>query len=251
MKINRLITLIAIAGVMLACNLPTAAGPGGAGPAEVSATPTTASQAAATETATPAPANTPTITPTPTPSEPMVTPLKDAVNCRFGLGVEYEPVGALAVGNTVPILGKSSDGGWWQIQNPAGSDKCWVAASVTIASGDLSKVPVVAPPSAFVTNVYLQIKPDSISVPGCMGPIMPSSFKGSIQVNGPVKVKWHFESEQGGSMSEHTTNFTSFGSKDVSTDYTPPLTEGNYWVRLVVTFPNSMTAEANYKIKCP
>jgi hypothetical protein len=182
----------------------------------------------------------------------MVTPSDKPVNCRFGPSTDYAVIGALVIGASAPISGKTSDGGWWQIQNPSTpGEKCWVAASVTTASGNLTTVVVVSAPAAFVTSVTLKIDPDTISAPGCMGPIMPVSFKGSIEVNGPVKVKWHFESQQGGSTPEQTLEFTSFGSKDVSIDYTPaPIADGSYWVRLIVTSPNNMTAEAKYKINC-
>ncbi len=150
------------------------------------------------------------------------------------------------------MFGKTADGGWWQIQNPSTpGEKCWVAASVTTASGNLTQIGVVAPPSTFVTKVTLKIEPDTISVPGCIGPILPVTFKGTIEVNGPATVKWHFESQQGGAMPEQTTDFTTFGTKDVSADYTPLLTAESYWVRLIVTSPNNISAEAKYKIDCP
>ena len=33
--------------------------------------------------------------------------------------------------------------------------------------------------------------------------------------------------------------------------FTPTVAAGTYWVRLVVTSPNSKQAEASYKIECP
>jgi hypothetical protein len=255
MKNNRLLTLIAIAALMLACNLPTAGGQGAppAGEPSVLATETPPA-GPPTETPVPLPLDTPTVTPTPTPSVPQVTPLKDAVNCRFAPGTAYASIGSgLQPGNSAQVVGKSTDGGWWQIQNPTGGvDKCWVAASVTTATGDFTQVGVVAPPSPFVTSVVLTVKPESVNLgPGCSDPDPHFSFKGTIYVNGPVTVKWYFQTQEGGSMSEHSYTFTSFGFKEFSGDYSPSGPDkGNYWVRLVVTSPNSIFGEGHYQIKC-
>ncbi len=245
MKIRSFVTVLLMASVLVSCNLP------GAEPTQTPIPPTE-TQPPATPTFTPLPTETSTIAPTATSSVPMVTPSDKPVNCRFGPGTEYSIVGALVVGGSAQVFGKTADGGWWQIQNPSTpGEKCWVAASVTTTSGIFTQIGVVAPPSAFVTNVTLKIEPDTISVAGCVGPILPVSFKGTIEVNGPATVKWHFESQQGGAMPEQTTNFTTFGAKDVSADYTPLLTEGSYWVRLIITSPNDIVGEAEYKIDCP
>jgi hypothetical protein len=45
--------------------------------------------------------------------------------------------------------------------------------------------------------------------------------------------------------------FDTFGELDFSVDYTPPVTAGTYWVRLVVLSPNSTQAEGSYRIDCP
>lgn len=255
MKSRPMIVVLSIVASMLACNLqPTGSQPQDVNPAAISAsdTPvaTQAPAATSTETAVPAPTDTPTITPTATPSVPMVTPLKDAVNCRLGYGTEYEQLAGLAIGAFAQIVGKSSDGAWWQILS-SGGEKCWVAASVTVVSGDISGVPVMPQAMAYVTDAsILSVKPKSVNAPGCMGPIQPISIKGRITVNGPVTVKWHFETQKDGPMSTHTTEFSMYGYKDVSTDYTPPVLEGSYWIRLVITSPSSMVGESEYEIKC-
>ena len=51
-------------------------------------------------------------------------------------------------------------------------------------------------------------------------------------------------------MPNQMTEFDAFGSKDITVEYTPPLTAGTYWVRLIVTSPNSIQAEITYKIEC-
>lgn len=256
MKIRQLFPAIASIVVLLACNLPAVAPqqpqPGDAStPADPLATHTPGFTPTITDT--PLPSDTPTITPTATPSIAMVTPKDEAVNCRFGPGVNYVASGALLVGNNVPILGKTEDGTWWQIQNPnAVSQKCWVSAGFTTATGDLGTVAVVSAPLAFVTGVTISVTPKVISVAGCMGPIQAITLKGTITVNGPTTVKWHFATQQGGSLSTHTTVFTGFGSQEVSDgSYTPALTEGDYWARLIVDSPNNVSGEATYEIECP
>lgn len=255
MPIHRYALVLILLAAIMACNMPTT---GTVSPQQAASTSTEIAatltpELPPTSTDTPSPSDTPTITPTATPSTPMVTPAKEDVNCRFGPGVNYLSTGALLLGNAVPILGKNEDGTWWQIQNPnANTQKCWVSASYTTASGDLGAVPIAQPPLAFVTGLTISVTPKSISVAGCMGPIQPIVLKGTITVNGPATVKWHFATQQGGSLSSHSTTFTAFGSQDVSDgSYTPPLTEGKYWARLVIDSPNSITADATYKIECP
>ncbi len=255
MKSRPLFILFAIAALMLACNLPTTGGVVSPTATQSSAAETllapTETQPAETptETETPVPSDTPTITPTPTPSVPMVTPSDQPVNCRYGPSTYYQPIGALTVGNSAQILGKSSDGGWWQIPTPSGSGSCWVASSVTIASGDLSGISVVSPPAPFVTDVGLTIDPDKVTVPGCVFPYSPVNLHGTIAVNGPVKVTWHWEDSDGHVTADDYLNFSSFGSKNVD-DVLSYGSEGDYWVKLVVTYPNSMQAQATFKVVC-
>lgn len=250
MKSHRLLTVIVIASLMLACNLPMLAGQ--AEPSATPLVPLNATQTSTTEAVAAGPSQTPTITLTPTPSVPNVTPLKDAVNCRFAPDTTFESIGALQVGATADILGKSADGGWWQIQNPGESGQCWVAASVTMASGNLSGIPVVAAPLASITNVTLKVKPSSINLGlGCPGPAPVFSLKGTIYVNGPLEIKWHLETEKDGPLPEHTLSFLKFGFQDVSYDYTPSTWDkGNYWIRLIITSPTKMVTEVKYEIKC-
>ncbi len=200
----------------------------------------------------PSPTTVPTVAPTATPSFPRVTPIDDPVNCRFGPSVDYAITGALKVGENTQVFGKTSDDGWWQVQNPSeASQKCWVAASVTTGSGDFSAIGVIDAPVTLVTAVTLQLNPETISLGACTDPFEPILVKGTIDVNGPTTVKWHFETQQGGVLSEETLEFTAFGPQDVSVEYMPaPVANGTYWVRLIVTSPNSVTMEAKYKIEC-
>ncbi len=184
------------------------------------------------------------------------------VNVRSGLGTEYDAIGALNTGQTAGIDGKNSDGTWWYIVFPSGpGGHGWVAASVTTATCNPTTVAVVAAPPTPVppTEVIAQVigasawvDPETIGVAGCMGPIQPSSAGASIEVSGPMKVKWHFNTQQNGSLPSHTTNFNKAGSKDVSDTFVPPLTAGTYWVRLVIegVDTSGWSMQAKYKISC-
>ena len=233
---------------MLACNLPSTA-PG---------TPTATILATNTQPistlippGTSLPSSTPPPTITFTPAVPVASPKDVAVNCRFGPGTAWVALSALNVGQSAQIVGKNSDGSWWYIVDPFNSGRnCWVSVAVTNGSGNLASIPVVEAPRASVTNVSLRVEPSTVSVTGCAGSTPTVKFIGIIEVNGPARVTWNFDSQQGSAFPSQTTDFDAFGSKEVTMDYTPPLTAGTYWVRLVVTEPNALQSEARYTIQC-
>jgi hypothetical protein len=174
-----------------------------------------------------------------------------AVNCRSA-GTDWLALSGLNVGASSQIVGKSGDGGWWYIVDPLNSSrKCWVASSVTNTAGNLTTIPIAEAPKATVTNVSLDVEPDIINAAACPGAGDPIEFAGSIETNGPTTVTWHFETQQSGALTTQTLEFEKFGETEFSTNYTPLLGEGTYWVRLIVTSPNAMQAEAKYEIKCP
>lgn len=235
---------------MLACNLPS--NTPGTPTATVLVTNTSAQPSfTPLPLDTPLPSSTPPPTLTSTPTVPVAAPKDVAVNCRFGPGTVWVAISALNVGQSAQIVGKNSDGSWWYIVDPFNSGRnCWVAVSVTNASGNLTSIPVVESPRASVTNVSVKVDPSTITVTGCTGTPPVIKFRGTIEVNGPARVTWNFDSQQGGAFSSQTTDFDTFGSKDVSMDYAPPLAAGTYWVRLIVTAPNSQQSEVKYTIQC-
>lgn len=249
MKLRGVSIVLALA--LSACNLPSNA--------PVTETPTLAVTATATlslSTAAPtptlSPSNTPPPTTTSTPSVPVAFPREVAVNCRLGPGTGWVVLSGLSVGTSAQISGKSGDGGWWQITDPLNSSRrCWVAASVTSTAGNVAGIPVVEAPRAEVTNVTVEVEPESLSIAGCLGPITPLEITGTIETNGPTSVQWRFETQQGGAMTTQTTQFEAFGEETVSVDYTPTtLAAGTYWIRLIVTGPNDAQAETRYTIVC-
>jgi cell wall-associated NlpC family hydrolase len=263
---SRVLPIALILVVLLAsCNLPSrttattvpSAQPGQTQPSQTqpgnpTAKPSDTPTLQPTDTPIPSPTDTPTITLTFTPEVAMVTPKTESVNCRFGPGVDYLTIGGLKTGDSVPILGQNGDGTWWQIQNPNNiATLCWVSDSATLTSGNMAGVPVAPSPQAYAISVKANT-PAAISVPGCIGPIQPLVLTGTIETNGPIPIVWHFETQQGGALPSHTVTFTKYGTQTVTeSSFTPPLVAGTYWLKLFVTSPNSLTAEASYTIACP
>ncbi len=190
---------------------------------------------------------------TPTPTIPIAWPLDKAVNCRFGPGTEWLSIAGLQAGQVATIQGKNGDASWWYVTTPNDPGKpCWVAASVTLTAGNVANLPVVNPPVAQVTDVSVKLNPKEINLPGCIGPVQPITIKGTIETNGPGKVKYYFKTEQGGDNPVEDIKFDSADSKTVEISYTPPAgPAGTYWVRLIIVNPNDKVGEATYKITCP
>lgn len=147
---------LALCGLMLAtaCQ-PSATATPTAAPTRaakaVLATPTVAATFTPEATDIPATDVPPTETPEPpteTPPPPIAT-TRLTVNVRAGPGAAFTLLGKLPRGASKPILAKSPDSQWWQIdfEGKAG----WIAADFTDVRGGTSGVPVVAvarPPTA-------------------------------------------------------------------------------------------------------
>jgi hypothetical protein len=251
MKCRSFLFVFALVLAMLACNLPSSA---------ATATPTLSlitpslTQPLPTNapTQTLLPSTTPPPTATGTPTVPVAFPKEVGVNCRLGPGVGWVVLSGLSVGTSSQISGKSGDGGWWYIVDPFNSGrKCWVASSVTNTAGNVAGIPVVEAPKAAVTKVSLKVSPDTINAAACPAEASPIEVAGTIETNGPTEVTWHLETQQTGVLTPQTIEFDAFGSTDFSTNYTPTLTAGTYWIRLIITSPNDMQAETKYTITCP
>jgi hypothetical protein len=121
-------------------------------------------EAALTETAQPGipitgPSPTPTMTPTQVPSPtpfftftpavvvPQVS-VSVATNCRVGPGTGYARVGALLVGETAEVVGRSADErNYWIIRNPdRPGELCWLWGQHATVTGTAGALPVYTPP---------------------------------------------------------------------------------------------------------
>ncbi len=68
-----------------------------------------------------------------------------AVNIRSGPGLNYTVIGALSANTAMPIVGRNTEGTWWQIKTP-NDTRGWVANSVVNAT-NAEAVPIAqAPP---------------------------------------------------------------------------------------------------------
>lgn len=122
-------------------------------------TPTTEStssepQPTATLTSPPTEVPTPTLAPElPAPTETPVAqnaaanafvmvPTGDYVNIRRGASTRTRIIGLLRSGQRAQIVGRSTDGTWWQIR--VGQRSGWVAAEFVRTSGDVAAVPVMS-----------------------------------------------------------------------------------------------------------
>lgn len=80
---------------------------------------------------------------------PSVTAGDSNVNVRSGPGVNFPRIGALAQGDSAPVIGRNADGSWWKITISNGEG--WVADSVVTAA-NTGGVPVAEAPAPPPTN---------------------------------------------------------------------------------------------------
>jgi hypothetical protein len=198
------------------------------------------------------PSPTATTVPTATVSVPMATPMNQDVNCRYGPSLDYSSVGALLIGVSARIYGTNNNRTWWQIESPqTPGTYCWVSGVVTQTSGDISGVPVVPNPIGLVVEALVDAMPD---ISGFCGGPNAFSPRGAISTNGPTTVVYHWEIWRDGSLFHSTANetlvFTAASSKtiDPGSDHGDC---GNYTVKLIVTSPNSLSAQDTFKIYGP
>ncbi len=244
MRMRRRLLLPVVVALLLACSFPTAlqTQPPSAVPVLNTATPGTP---ASTET----PAATLTPTPIPTPSVPQVTPNSVNVNCRSGPDVAYDATSVLMLGQTAQIAGRNDDSSWWYINDPANAGQfCWVAASVVTTAGNLSGLPIIAPPASIVTEVTVGVSVTTTVF--CHGP-NPVEFSGSITTNGAAKVsyQWEVGGDTSHTTSPETLKFSSADTKDVSGPGALSVDCGNYSITLHVLSPNDTSATKKFKVQ--
>jgi serine/threonine protein kinase len=201
-------------------------------------------------TGTPLPADTSTPVATGTSTIPLVSAIDVPINCRYGPGTQWQVVSALTLGTDAEIIGKDSElnYGWWQVRDPLNPGAfCWVALSVTNATGNLPLVQVVAAPTAQVTRVTVNAEPAFIAC----GEPNAVAFAGRITANGPATVtyRWELRGEQQLTTSPEAVAFDNFGTRTVSYagDYAADC--GNYQISLRVLTPNEALAQHDFTIR--
>jgi len=200
---------------------------------------------------------------------PFGQPSNGPLNCRSGPGTFYPVLMILNPGQSTEITGRNADSSWLYVKNlnlPGGF--CWIISSFTVVTGDISSLVVVAAPpppptsnvpttepagsAGVVTSVDISIKPDTIHVGGCIGPIQPVTLYAKITTNGPVTITWHFKDEQIGNLSDHNLKFKKPDTQDVSDSYTPPVNGGKFRVEILIDGMNlkGMNGVTFYTITC-
>ncbi len=86
-----------------------------------------------------------TSTLTPTLDHATVTVSVDT-NCRTGPGKIYDRVGGLLVGETAEVVGKSSEGNYWIIENPDAAGICWLWGYYATVVGSTKHLAIHTPP---------------------------------------------------------------------------------------------------------
>jgi uncharacterized protein YraI len=241
MKSYRMILILVMVLFIVACNLPISL-----------STPPVPNSSSPTSTLTPAFPPSPTFTTVPaatsTPSEPQLTPNTNAVNCRLGPNVVYESLDVINSGQTAVIAGKDEDNTWWYVHDPNNSNLfCWVSASVSTTSGDLSNLPVIPVTAVIVTTVTVNA---SVNFNKCGQPNS-VNFSGTVTTNGPTKVTFRWE--VGGTitniLSSQTITFNAAGTKNAPNPGTlAHLDCGKYSITLHVLNPNDISAKKDFKI---
>jgi uncharacterized protein YraI len=185
---------------------------------------------------------------------PYVTPKSDQVECRTGPGTAYAPVAALGAGKKAHILAIIGDHSWWEIGDPlAGQTHCWIPAAQVNLTGDASQVPVVAIPTGLVTALAIS---GPAVIPTVCSNGLPNqvSFKISITADGPASVTYHMEVYAKGETllliqsPDATLTFASASTQTLNPGGTFRTDCGDFIIKLIVTSPNAMTAQAGWSV---
>ena len=198
---------------------------------------------------TPLPTLTPSPTLPPTPSAAQLTPKPNSpvINCRSGPDVAYPSLDTINSGQIAVIAGRDDNSTWWYVHNPNNTDQfCWVSASVSTTSGDLSNLPVIPALAVIAINVTVKA---SISFSMCGGPNA-VTFSGTITTNGATKVsfQWEIRGDKTNTTSPQTLTFKTAGTKDAPNSGTYSADCGYYSISLHVISPNDILAKQNFKI---
>lgn len=77
---------------------------------------------------------------------PEAMALQDA-SCRLGPSTQFNVATYLVQGQIVPLTGRLTQGGWWQVQPPRLRIPCWIAEDLVETYGDWASVPFAIPPA--------------------------------------------------------------------------------------------------------
>jgi len=221
----------------------------------VNATLTAMGKASAQETPPPATEDLTSAPSTGTPAQGIVTVGVSANTwCSKGPDLVYDKVFILYVGQTAEVIGREEHGQYWVIKKPDHpAVTCWLWGKYATIIGDASKLPVVTPPPTptnlawgTVTAVTITFA-KSVIHGSCT---FTNTVTVTIATNSPAMVHYILKKYFNGgeqSTSENDMNFAAAGSQ--SFQLFPSLHScGTYGYKVIVTSPNSMTAEGSFQV---
>lgn len=208
------------------------------------------------------PTSTPTLTPfgppatatvpvtsTPEAVEVSMRITAERINCRFGPGTVYQTINEITGGKSLRALGRNEASTWWMVRDPGNPGGfCWVAAEVTEALGDTSKLTIMPLPFVTVIDVSLRVEPNRIVV-NCSQFPQTVFFEAQITTNGPTLFTWQWEVSTGVTSDVGTMIFEEAGTQVIN-EYYQINTPNEYWVRLHVLTPNQQVEEVNFPVSC-
>lgn len=200
----------------------------------------------------------PTIEPSPTlpPVTATLAPVKiplqvtaELANCRFGPGTVYQTMNEISNGRTLIAVGRNDAATWWQVQDPINPGGfCWVSAEVTDEQGDVSQLPIAAPPVVMITNVDLRVEPGRIVV-NCSDFPQTVFFEASVTTNGPTLLTWKWEASTGVVSDVGALVFDEAGTQVINEFYRINA-PNEYWVKLMILTPNESVEQVTFPVSC-
>ncbi len=127
------------------------------------------------------------VTPTFTPSlEGVTVSVSVDTNCRTGPGTAYDILGALLVGQTADVVGRSANSDNWIIQLPSNpAIICWVWGQYATAVGDTSQLPIFDTPPTPTPSISF-----TVSYVGLVGPCGGGQYTLRFLINNTGSLTW-------------------------------------------------------------
>ena len=187
-----------------------------------------------------------------------VIPKSQDTVCRSGPGAAYSSITTLGMGETAQILAASHDHAWWKIADPlSGGMQCWVADPDVNTAGDISNVPVAPIPVDQVISLAILGPPVIHSDCATDEDTNPITFKITIATDGPATVTYHLEVYNAGrtmllgKSPNATRNFAAASTQTFDPGYLYRTDCGNFIAEVIVSSPNSMTAQTSWSVVSP
>jgi len=94
--------------------------------------------------------------------KPMVSASENNINIRSGPSTDYNVIGTLSAGKSLPIIGRNADSSWWQVTTSNGDG--WIAGFVVTVSNVDDSIPVIdVPPPSSQSKANTPGVPDALA----------------------------------------------------------------------------------------